>query len=272
MAKSQASTPPAQDEATGAMSDPSIESSLDRLAVTDTSPPPAAESQPDVHFIDSLEMPCEFPAEVPPPPPPQAFEPVGSLAEMPTEQTALAYIEQHPNLVELDNNQAVAPAWTRETGAPGYGAAPREDEQTERDEPEVGRQAAEQQVEPEQEEHNSYPWLRQHLYKLPGEKQESFRIPRKPIGGAGQRLSYQPYSPCQENCAAPSFSTTDRRQSNGGSLLRQSSLVRSMLKAPTNWVPSSVPLSLRRPDVSGEPDSAAGSSFAGTRSYAGSVH
>ena len=77
---------------------------------------PPQEEQPVVHMIDSREMPQELPV------PPHVFDPVGVVAEMPTEHTAVAHIELHPDPVEMGDSSVLAPIETAMT-APALGMA-----------------------------------------------------------------------------------------------------------------------------------------------------
>ncbi|KAL3957267.1 hypothetical protein ACCO45_007845 [Purpureocillium lilacinum] len=77
---------------------------------------PPQEAEPVIHMIDSREMPQELPA------PPHVFDPVGVVAEMPTEHTAVAHIELHPDPVEMGDSSVLAPIETAMT-APALGMA-----------------------------------------------------------------------------------------------------------------------------------------------------
>ncbi|RNJ58737.1 hypothetical protein D7B24_004373 [Verticillium nonalfalfae] len=66
--------------------------------------PPSAAS-PTVPLLDSREMPHELPASAP-------WSPVGVVAEMPTEHTAQARIETHPDPVEIGDSAVLAPIET----------------------------------------------------------------------------------------------------------------------------------------------------------------
>ncbi|KAG7142053.1 hypothetical protein HYQ45_001478 [Verticillium longisporum] len=79
---------------------PSIETTQP-AAVVD---PPSAAS-PTVPLLDSREMPHELPATSP-------WSPVGVVAEMPTEHTAQARIETHPDPVEIGDGAVLAPIET----------------------------------------------------------------------------------------------------------------------------------------------------------------
>ena len=59
-------------------------------------------SIPEMHMLDSLALPPELPEET-------RFNPVGVLAEMPTEDTAVAHVELHPDPVEMGDNTVLAP-------------------------------------------------------------------------------------------------------------------------------------------------------------------
>ncbi|UNI18630.1 hypothetical protein JDV02_004884 [Purpureocillium takamizusanense] len=74
-------------------------------------PTPPQEEQPVVHMIDSRELPQELPA------PPPVFDPVGVVAEMATEHTAVAHIELHPDPVEMGDNAVLAPIETNMNAA-----------------------------------------------------------------------------------------------------------------------------------------------------------
>ncbi|KAM0328798.1 hypothetical protein ACHAQA_005212 [Verticillium albo-atrum] len=67
--------------------------------------PPAVES-PAVPMLDSREMPHELPAV-------SSWNPIGVVAEMPTEHTAQARIETHPEPVEIGDSTVLAPIETR---------------------------------------------------------------------------------------------------------------------------------------------------------------
>ncbi|OAA41704.1 hypothetical protein NOR_05212 [Metarhizium rileyi] len=74
-------------------------------------------SQPAVqiessHMIDGSEMPVEMMGDIT-----HRFNPVGFLAEMPTEHTGAAHIELHPDPVEMGDNTILAPIETTATDA-----------------------------------------------------------------------------------------------------------------------------------------------------------
>ncbi|KND93759.1 hypothetical protein TOPH_01459 [Tolypocladium ophioglossoides CBS 100239] len=120
--KSEPSVSPGQGESAAATSAPAIESLPVMSEPVHPAPvsPPVTESQPTIHMIDGREMPHELPVEIQPPPPLPVFDPVGIVAEMPTEHTAVAHIELHPDPVEMGDNSILAPI---ETAAP-HGQAP----------------------------------------------------------------------------------------------------------------------------------------------------
>ena len=60
-----------------------------------------------VQILDSREIPAEMLADTA-----QRFNPVGFIAEMPTEHTATAHIERHPDPVEIADNTVLAPIET----------------------------------------------------------------------------------------------------------------------------------------------------------------
>ncbi|PNY25644.1 Uncharacterized protein TCAP_04417 [Tolypocladium capitatum] len=275
--------------------------------------PPITDSQPTIHMIDGREVPHELPVDIQPPSPPQVFDPVGIVAEMPTEHTAVAHIELHPDPVEMGDNSILAPI---ETAAAGRMAelperssslkvkAPQkmETKQTEQETPEPTQQQGQQgqqfqqgqpeppkeepqgqqwqQIQPQpvqqqqqpngqwpqpqpqgQQQQPGYQWPQQQLgqqsqqwqqvphgqqkqiqhgqqrvyqwfqqngpapTQSPEEKLEPFKIARKPTGGIGQQSAYQPYAPGQEDAAATTQPTTNRRRSNAGSLQREVSLM-----------------------------------------------
>ncbi|KFA46461.1 hypothetical protein S40293_04275 [Stachybotrys chartarum IBT 40293] len=77
-------------------------------AVAAVAPSPPQPESPEVHMLDSREMPHELSAEGPR----RRFDPVGTLPEMPTEHTGRAYIERHPPAVEIGDNTVLAPIET----------------------------------------------------------------------------------------------------------------------------------------------------------------
>ncbi|KAG7106383.1 hypothetical protein HYQ44_013979 [Verticillium longisporum] len=79
---------------------PSVETTQPAAVVE----PPSATS-PTVPLLDSREMPHELPASSP-------WSPVGVVAEMPTEHTAQARIESHPDPVEMGDSAVLAPIET----------------------------------------------------------------------------------------------------------------------------------------------------------------
>lgn len=62
-------------------------------------------SPPEVHMLDGRERPHELPGAT-------NFNPVGVVPEMPTEETARAHIELHPDPVEIADNTVLAPIET----------------------------------------------------------------------------------------------------------------------------------------------------------------
>lgn len=73
--------------------------------------------QPEIHMLDSREMPHELPVEEP-----RRFNPVGVVAEMATEHTAPARAETHPDPVEMADNMVLAPIET--AVPPGFAELP----------------------------------------------------------------------------------------------------------------------------------------------------
>ncbi|OAQ65066.1 hypothetical protein VFPPC_06238 [Pochonia chlamydosporia 170] len=71
-----------------------------------------------VHMIDSREMPVEMMGDTM-----HRFDPVGFVAEMPTEHTAVAHVELHPDPVEIADNSVLAPIETAMAAASGAGMA-----------------------------------------------------------------------------------------------------------------------------------------------------
>lgn len=66
--------------------------------------PVEIEDTPQIHMLDGREMPHELPAgEIHP------SNPVGFVAELPTEHTAMARAETHPPAVEIGDNSILAP-------------------------------------------------------------------------------------------------------------------------------------------------------------------
>ncbi|POR33729.1 Uncharacterized protein TPAR_06079 [Tolypocladium paradoxum] len=197
MPKSELSVAPGQGESAAARSGPAaVESAPVMSEPVQPGPvsPPVAESQPTIHMIDGREMPHELPVDIqppPPPPPPPVFDPVGIVAEMPTEHTAVAHIELHPDPVEMGDNSILAPI---ETAAPGG------------------------------------------MAELPE------RTSPKPTGGIGQQPAYRPYVPGQDDAAATTQPTTDKRRSTPGSLQREVSLMLgSRPESAATFNPSTVP-------------------------------
>ncbi|KAM0280081.1 hypothetical protein ACHAQH_004277 [Verticillium albo-atrum] len=70
--------------------------------------PPAVQS-PTVPMLDSREMPHELPAS-------SSWNPIGVVAEMPTEHTAQARAETHPEPVEIGDGAVLAPIETHLDG------------------------------------------------------------------------------------------------------------------------------------------------------------
>ncbi|PKS08018.1 hypothetical protein jhhlp_006630 [Lomentospora prolificans] len=62
-------------------------------------------TSPGVPMLDSRDLPHELPETT-------VFNPVGIIAEMPTEATAMAHIELHPDPVEMADNAVLAPIET----------------------------------------------------------------------------------------------------------------------------------------------------------------
>ncbi|KAG8424849.1 hypothetical protein J3458_001607 [Metarhizium acridum] len=65
-----------------------------------------------IHMIDSREMPVEMMGDTM-----HRFDPVGFVAEMPTEHTAAAHIELYPEPVEIADNTVLAPVETAAVAA-----------------------------------------------------------------------------------------------------------------------------------------------------------
>ncbi|CAI4213844.1 unnamed protein product [Parascedosporium putredinis] len=83
-------------------SDPSPEPPNKKEEEAAPAPGPAS---PDVPMLDSRDLPYELPETT-------SFNPVGVIAEMPTETTAMAHIELHPDPVEMGDNTVLAPIET----------------------------------------------------------------------------------------------------------------------------------------------------------------
>jgi len=79
---------------------------------TAAAPPNEIYTSPDVPMLDSRERPFELPEQSRP-------DPVGIIAEMPTEATPVAQIELHPVPIEMPDNSILAPI---ETAGPSSAA------------------------------------------------------------------------------------------------------------------------------------------------------
>ncbi|GAO18345.1 hypothetical protein UVI_02043930 [Ustilaginoidea virens] len=90
--------------------------------VAEADPSPRAAEAPDTaaaHMIDSREMPVEMLGDTMHRP-----DPVGLVAEMPTEHTPASHIELHPDPVEIADNSILAPIETAKAALAGTAGFP----------------------------------------------------------------------------------------------------------------------------------------------------
>ncbi|KAH7318309.1 hypothetical protein B0I35DRAFT_239669 [Stachybotrys elegans] len=168
-------------------------------------PPPQAQDLP-IHMIDGRELPYELAVESP-----RQFNPVGQMAELATEQTASAYIELHPDPVEIGDNTILAPI---ETAAPtGIAELPEKSSPIERKKEEL-------KIVPPQKKADNREIVEQKVQREPEALVSKNEEEKK-------REGYKPYDPSQAEpissggMASPSTAEPGR----GTSLQRETSLL-----------------------------------------------
>lgn len=192
--------------------------------------PLAATKSPVAHTTDGGEAALELLAVVVAAAAAPVFDPVGVIAELPTEHTAAAPIELHPDPIELADNSVLAPIETAVAELPGESSPVG---------PRASPAAATVPDRTQKDRQQDRATIPPHAVPMSGGAAQGIRMARKPLGSLSPQ-AYKAYSPGQ-GAVEPPPTLSGRRVSSAVLLHREASLLRGLRPPRADMDPSTVP-------------------------------